>query len=412
MILSSSVGSLDAMFPTPPLKPAYTTRHVPLAAIHGTRSGDDIVPRPGDLVVATVTELGQHKRIELRDGRRAHLFPGDRILVAYGNRYAPDQFEAVVPARLEPCCLVAAGGVAAKVLCRHESMSEATAIEPVGLAVDADGRRLNLADFAPAAAGVGARPPRVLAVAGSSMNAGKTTTAASLVHGLCRAGVRVGAAKVTGTGAGGDLWQLADAGAQPVLDFGDAGVATTSLLEPARVEAICVDLVARLALAGVEVAVIEVADGLLQAETAALLRSARFNELVDGILFAASDPLGACAGAAWLEDAGLPLVALSGLVSASPLAAREVAATAGHAVLNVGALTDPQAAQAVVRGDAAGAVARAEALAPEPAGATEGSPAGATEGSRAGDVALAAPVGGEPAAVLAAAPTDRDRLAA
>jgi hypothetical protein len=404
MILSSSAGSLKAMSSPTSLKPAYTTRHVPLDAIHDTLSGEDVVPRPGDLVVATVTELGQHKRIELRDGRRAHLFPGDRVLVAYGNRYAPDQFEAVVPARLEPCCLVAAGGVAAKVLCRHESMSEATAIVPVGLAVDARGRRLNLADFAPPAAGVAARPPRVLAVAGSSMNAGKTTTAASLVHGLCRAGVRVGAAKVTGTGAGGDLWQLADAGAHPVLDFGDAGVASTSLLEPTRVEAICVDLVARLALAGAEVAVIEVADGLLQAETAALLRSASFRELVDGVLFAASDPLGACAGAAWLEDVELPLVAISGLVSASPLAAREVAAAVGHAVLNVGALTDPQAAQAVLRGDAQGAVACAEALAvdqPE-----------AAEGSAPGDVAVAAPVGGEPGAVLAAAPTDRDRLAA
>ena len=44
----------------------------------------------------------------------------------------------------------------------------------------------------------------VLIVAGTAMNAGKTTAAARLIKGLQRAGLRVGAAKVTGTGAGGD----------------------------------------------------------------------------------------------------------------------------------------------------------------------------------------------------------------
>ena len=51
------------------------------------------------------------------------------------------------------------------------------------------------------------------------MDAGKTQTATFLVRGMVTAGLRVGYAKVTGTGAGGDIWWLKDAGADPVLEI-------------------------------------------------------------------------------------------------------------------------------------------------------------------------------------------------
>ena len=70
------------------------------------------------------------------------------------------------------------------------------------------------------------RPPTV-AVIGTSMNSGKTTTIQYLVHGLSRTGVRPGATKVTGTGSGGDYWVMIDAGAHRMLDFTDAGLAST-----------------------------------------------------------------------------------------------------------------------------------------------------------------------------------------
>ena len=54
------------------------------------------------------------------------------------------------------------------------------------------------------------------------MNSGKTTTVAAITHGLTAAGLRVGAMKVTGTGAGGDPFLFADAGAAEVLDFTSA----------------------------------------------------------------------------------------------------------------------------------------------------------------------------------------------
>jgi len=84
----------------PAAKPAYTTRHVDLNSATGLLSG--VRPAVGDLVLATVTAVGQHPKVEGPDGRRASLFPGDEVVVAYGHRYAPDQFEASVPDDLGP----------------------------------------------------------------------------------------------------------------------------------------------------------------------------------------------------------------------------------------------------------------------------------------------------------------------
>ncbi len=303
-------------------KAAYTVRRIGLGRLQGLALVE-ACPRAGDLVVAQVTQLGMHQHLESADGRRQRLWPGDTIVVAYGQRYAPDQFEAVIPEDLSPCHLVAGGGVAARVLSRHASIKPATQIAPLGLLADAQGV-LNLRRGA--LGGARGRTPLSIAVLGSSMNAGKTTTAANLIAGLKRSGLRVGAAKITGTGAGGDRWLMQDAGASPVLDFTDMGHASTAGLDSATVERILGDLSGHLASTGVDCAVIEVADGLLQRETSALVQSHLFAKVVDAVVFAAPDAMSAIAGVAWLEQRGLPVVAVSGVLTASPLATREAGA--------------------------------------------------------------------------------------
>ena len=274
-------------------KSAYSTRRVELTAATHLLPGDTLQPCAGDLVLARVEKLGQHTRIEQPSGRRAQLYPGDEIIVCYGNRYAPDQFEAIVPEYLDECCLVAAGGIAAQLLSRHSSMKRPTVIQPLGLLADDAGHRLNLMDWGLPHIPSSLHRPYTLAVAGTAMNAGKTTTAASLIRGLVQTGHRVGAAKVTGTGAGGDRWALLDAGAERVLDFTDAGHASTYRVALPHVETILHQLIAHLASEPLDILVLEVADGLFQAETAQLLASPAFARRVDGVVFAAGDALGA-----------------------------------------------------------------------------------------------------------------------
>jgi hypothetical protein len=313
-------------------KTSYSVRRVNLSdAIMLKR--DISVPKPGDVVLARVKKIGQHKRLELAGGRRAHLFKGDEIVVCYGNRYATNQFEAEVPDSLRACHLVAAGGIASRMLSRHDGMKNPTSIIPIGLLADKEATTLNLSRYALQKRPAATASPAVIAVAGSSMDAGKTTTVASLIRGISTAGLRVGAAKITGTGAGGDRWMMKDAGAHRVLDFTDAGFSSTYRLPLESMMHIMDVLINELKHAGAEVIVLEIADGLYQGETSSLLASSAFKKHIEMIVLASSDAMGASTGIEWLKKNELPLFAVSGVVTRSPLAIREVIENTGVPVL-------------------------------------------------------------------------------
>lgn len=325
------------------IKWAFTTRNVAPENVR-TLLAATVQPSPGDLLLARVDRLGQHPKLELTTSRRAELFSGDEIAVVFGNRYAPDQFEAIVPDRIAPCHLVAAGGVAARFLSRHSKMKHPTRITPLGLLGDANCTPLNLSSFRlPQLAAIN-KKPLVVVVAGTAMNSGKTTACASLVQGLAKHGLRVAAAKITGTGAGADYRALVDAGADPVFDFLDAGYVSTYRIERHDLLDIVMTIGGHLAAANPKVIILEVADGLLQRETARLFQLPEFMHWVDGVIFAANDALGAQAGVAWLAARQLPVIAITGVLTASPLASREAASATGLPVFNTASLARPHVA--------------------------------------------------------------------
>jgi hypothetical protein len=327
---------------------AYTTRRINQEQATQLLYGS-VSPEAGDLVLARVEELGHHKRLELVSSRRATMFEGDEIVVVYGNRYAPDQFEGIVPDHLGRCRLVAAGGVAARLLNRHEKSKSATRIKPLGLLADAEGHRINLSSSRLPKADQLEPNPLVLVVAGTSMNSGKTTTCANLVKGFVRQKIKVAAAKFTGTGAGADYRSLVDAGADPVFDFIDAGYVSTYRVHREVLHDIVMTLGAQMAASGPDVIVVEVADGLLQRETARLFATPAFTDWIDGIIFTANDALGAQAGISWLTARQLPVFAITGVLTSSPLATREAEDICGLPVYQTGALARPSVSSYIYR---------------------------------------------------------------
>ena len=372
-------------------KRAFSTRRAPPECMR-TLIGGNSRPLPGDLVLARVDELGKQTKLELTDGRRAHMFPGDEIVVSFGNRYASDQYEAVVGPDMSPCDLVAAGGIAGVEISRHQRMLPPTKITPIGLIGDAEGRRLNLMRFRVEAGEHLPEIPAILSL-GTSMNAGKTLTATSMVRGLRRLGYSVAALKITGTGAGGDMWIVRDAGADVSLDFTDAGFATTYLTPVPDIERATYLLMNHAASLGCEVAVIEIADGLQQIETAQLIRSEAIKRVTLGSVFAAYDAMGSKHGVDVLREAGHSVFALSGRLGRSPLGVREAEEATGLRVytpyeMQEGALVPAIRELAAERLAAMGAPSPALerlAQATPPTGAAPDGPGGAAttaEGSR------------------------------
>ncbi|GAA4924886.1 uncharacterized protein DUF1611 [Stackebrandtia albiflava] len=304
------------------LKRTYITRAVTLA--DSVTVTLDHRPRIGDLAIARVTSIGHHGWIDAPDGRRTTIQPDDLLLVAYGARYAPDQYEAELSDDLGAADLAAKGGMIGKVRSRHAGVAAPTGLDPIGVLCDETGRVRNLAETAIPVAAVPAVRVPTIAVVGTAMNAGKTTTAAALIHGLHRAGLRVAAAKLTGTGAANDPWLFRDSGAHRVLDFTDSGLPGTYRVPVEDLVLGAAGLHRHLS-AGSDVIVVEIADGLLHGETAGLIRHPVIRDLIDGYVFAAGDAAGALFGVNRLRQWGMDVLATSGVFTQSPLATREAA---------------------------------------------------------------------------------------
>ena len=326
---------------------AFTTRRVAVADAQNIQESV-AQAQSGDLVLARVMQIGAHPRLQLADGRHSDLYENDLIVAACGARYASDQFEGVAQLGADGADLLAGGGCVGTMLQRHARMKTPTRIQPLGLLCDAQGTVLNLARYA-----IAPQQRRggltVIGVVGASMNAGKTTAVAALVHGLERAGHRTAAIKVTGTGAFGDWWQYHDAGASFVTDFTDTGMVSTYMQPHARIVEALGTLLASAESAGCEVAVVEFADGVLQRETHALLQDPQVAAHFDAFLYAAADSLSALGGLACMQALGRAPLALTGLISAAPLSAQEAVAATGLEVLAREALRDPALAAALLQ---------------------------------------------------------------
>lgn len=317
------------------LKHSFTTHAVPLDAMVGVTPLLH-PPRIGDLVVAEVLSVGRNTTLENREGLALHLFPGDRIVGAFGNRYATDQYEGYVPPQpVEECALLSVGGVCGELASKHSAVAGPTRLRVLGSVCDWRGQPLNQRTFA--------LPPRMpkpnyghlMVVVGASMNAGKTTTVGTLVRALSANGGRVAAAKITGTAASKDLRFFESCGARPVLDFTAAGYPSTYLLSYSELMQIYTTLLGHLQDAEPEYIVIEIADGIFQRETRMLLESAEFRQTIDHLFFAASGSLSAECGERRLQEFGLPLRAITGTITQSPLAMREATEVTGTPCLTI-----------------------------------------------------------------------------
>lgn len=301
----------------------YALRRVPDESLSCVLPMPDS-PVPGDIGLARVEKLGRNESLELRDGRRCSLHKGDLLAVVFGNRYATRQFEGYARTDGEHCDLLSMGGMCGLVVSKHAECGDPTKLQLLGYIGDSSGSPLRLRQFAITPTPRKGQPSvRVVVVCGTSMDSGKTHAAMSIIAGIHKNGYRVAGAKLTGTASGRDRFKMLDAGACVALDFVDGGLPSTYLWDLEELINLHNLFVASAASHRAACLVVEIADGLLQKETSALLQSPRFYETVDAWIFAAGDPLAATGGVSVLRSWGISPLAVSGLVSMSPLCQKE-----------------------------------------------------------------------------------------
>lgn len=308
------------------MKSTWVTRRVPLDLAFRWIPAER--PRIGDLLLCELIAPSLHGRVETRTGSRAKLYPGDLLVCTPGNRYATALLEGTADILGEEADLLSASGVCGRVLQQGGKKAPPTTLRIVGHAFGSDGP-INLSQFAMPGPRALGRVADIVLVVGSAMDSGKTTACTSVIRSLTNAGRRVGAVKLTGTASARDVGSYVDAGADPVFDFLDCGWPSTAGCSEAELARIADELLGHQVAAGVQAIVIEIADGLLQSETNALLRLLLERNDDIRVVFTARESMAGVAGVERLRRMGYEVTAVSGLVTNSPLARREVELATG-----------------------------------------------------------------------------------
>jgi len=288
---------------------------------------DTYIPKAGDVGIFRVVEANNSYIVDPQSINR-NIFDEDVVMLAFGNRYATSQIEGYVPgAPVRECHLLGRGGVAGVLKSVNATMkTEPSVIELLGYAMDEQGKVINtirteaLDTFSP----LSIRSKVILSI-GSSMDSGKTTTAAFLCGGLGAAGYTTAYLKLTGTAFPKDARFVYDRGADFIADFTHFGYPSTFMCAHHELLNLYQSLV-NIAQDYItpDYIVVEIADGILQRETALLLRDSCFLDTVHGVIFSCGDSLGVFSGLRMLEDMDVHPFAVSGLFTASELLIEEV----------------------------------------------------------------------------------------
>ena len=286
-------------------------------------------PAVGDLVYGEVESVGCFETLENRSGRKHELHVGSRAVFVFGNRYAPSYHEGHVPRQFLPTVdLLSQSGMVGVSSSRNSNLPEPPRIHILGYVEDARGQIVSSRDsYRPAVSPASGKRPAspILVFVGTSMNCGKSSAAVAACWALRRAGYDVNACKITGTASLKDTYHMQDAGAREIADFSHLGYPSTYLLPPHELEGIFRSLDQRYGSDPGAFLVVEIADGLLQRETEALLRMRALRRRIHRLTLCAPDGVSAVAGHDLLRKRfRLRADAISGLCSSSPLWVREI----------------------------------------------------------------------------------------
>jgi hypothetical protein len=286
----------------------------------GSLLSQSVLPKVGQLVVVrAMSDFGAYSSVENVYGRDVVMYEGDRFVGVLGNRYSSTNIVASLPntplSQGDQLHLVSVGGLISRASYVPEylgSVPMTVAIE--GFIPSVDRKPANIDDLSHTPMVQGIRSikakGKIIVVAGTSAESGKTTLACNLIRVLTGVfpKMSVGAIKACGTGRLRDVLRYQDSGANCVADFVDVGLPSTYGIPDERYAHAMNKLVSDVTKHS-SLAIIELGGDLLEhsAQTALHLLSP-LNPL---IFLCVNDALGAIEGQRLLDEAGFSYVVIA-----------------------------------------------------------------------------------------------------
>lgn len=286
-------------------------------------------------------DKSHYNTLEDVHGRMTVVHSDDIIVGALGHRNALHGYEGVLPASIasgQILNVLNLGGVIGECVSHNPEVGAPFQFEVLGQVLvypQFQSRQGELANV-----GMGALKPesakpecRVIYVAGTCMNAGKTNAACAIVRGLTQAGYRVGGAKLTGVSLMRDTLSMRDYGAEVTLDFTDAGIVCTG---PDTAAQVARTLFAELSTRNLDIVVAETGDGVMgEYGVQAILADTELRALAAAFVFCANDPVGVAGGVEHLQsDYGISVDLVTGPCTDNNVGVRFVERATGKPAIN------------------------------------------------------------------------------
>ncbi len=249
-----------------------------------------------------------YNQLEDVHGRMNVLHSDDIVVGALGHRNALHGYEGVLPKSVvsgQKLHVLNMGGVIGECVSHNPDVGPPFEFEVLGQVLVYPEFQSRLGEPANIRMGAiepgGAAPDcRVIYVAGTCMNAGKTAAACAIVRRLVLSGFRVGGAKLTGVSLMRDALSMHDYGAEVTLDFTDAGIVCTG---PETAPQVAKTLFSELSKRSFDVIVAETGDGIMgDYGVQAILADPELRALSAAFVFCANDPVGVAGGVQHLQD--------------------------------------------------------------------------------------------------------------
>lgn len=243
----------------------------------------------GDFVVCKLTDVGSHQaKLELANGRLRGVMDGDQLVGALGIRHATLEATGSWKETGEDgkMHVLNWGGLIGKLTSKSVFLPKLMEVQYIGHAWRSDAK-LNMSDYMVQVPHKQFKTPVVLFI-GTSMSAGKTTSARIVTSLLKLAGHKVVGAKITGTGRLKDILAIKDVGADAVIDFVDAGL-PSSICSPEEYSDKLEYMLDRISSESPDVAIVEIGASPLEPYNGDIAYN-RIKENVKCVILSATDP--------------------------------------------------------------------------------------------------------------------------
>jgi hypothetical protein len=286
---------------------------------------DNYVPKVGDVVIVQVSKIANHTRIYSADNKFSRLYKGDIIIGTLGYRYATDAFHANT-IDLSNLHLLTNSGLIGTVESRHTKTREPTQVKIIGSVINNSSyNNINFRENLISSNNLKLIYPPVIFVVGSGMNSGKTTSIARIGKSLVANGFSVSLLKVTGSVSYRDLFEFEAICPSFTSDFSDYGFPSTYMCSKDKLIALFTRMMEDTVNVKPDVSLVEIADGVLQRETQILLQSSIAKSTNIGVILTAPCSCSALTLVEKVKQLGYSPLAVTGLITNSPLFVREFA---------------------------------------------------------------------------------------